>query len=328
MARSSGQKLKLLYIVKLLEEESCEDSPVSTQRVIEYLAERGIAAERKSIYSDMDQLKDYGYDILQISSRQGGGYYLGTRAFELAELKLLVDAVQSSRFITLKKSRELIAKLENMAGKHDASKLKRQVQVIGRVKTENERIYYNIDTIHRAIQENRQIAFQYMDWNLQKKLVPRDDKIRVVSPWTLIWQNENYYLAAYEADADKIKHYRVDKMGEVGVLEQAREGSEQYESLDLSEYTKQTFGMFGGQSESVTMSFPNHLVGVVVDRFGKDVPIRPMGKERFQVRAQVAVSNQFFGWLAGIGKEAKIVKPDEVRQKYQEHLKRILEQED
>ena len=328
MARSSGQKLKLLYIVKLLEEESCEDFPVSTQRVIEYLSERGIAAERKSIYSDMDQLRDYGYDILQISSRQGGGYYLGTRAFELAELKLLVDAVQSSRFITLKKSRELIAKLENMAGKHDASKLKRQVQVIGRVKTENERIYYNIDTIHRAIQENRQIAFQYMDWNLQKKLVPRDDKIRVVSPWTLIWQNENYYLAAYEAETDKIKHYRVDKMGEVSVLEQAREGADQYESLDLSEYTKQTFGMFGGQSESVTMSFPNQLVGVVIDRFGKDVPIRPMGKGKFQVRAQVAVSDQFFGWLAGIGKEAKIVKPEEVRQKYREHLKRILEQED
>lgn len=328
MARSSGQKLKLLYIVKLLQEESCEEHPVSTQRIIDYLAEKKISSERKSIYDDMEQLRAFGYDVIQNSSRNGGGYYLGTREFELAELKLLVDAVQSSRFITLKKSRELIKKLEDKAGQHDASKLRRQVHVIGRVKTENEKIYYSIDAIHRAIQENCQISFQYLDWNLQKQLVPRDDKVRVVSPWALIWQNENYYLAAYEAQTDKIKHYRVDKMGDVKVLDQSREGISQYESLDLSEYTNQTFGMFGGEGELVTMSFPNELAGVVIDRFGKEVSLRSLGNGSFQVRAQVAVSGQFFGWLAGIGCRAKVVKPESVRQKYLEYLKQILEQAD
>lgn len=327
MAKSSGQKLKLLYIVRLLEEESSEDFPITTQRIIDYLSENGIASERKSIYDDMEKLRDFGYDILQNSSRKGGGYYLGTREFELAELKLLVDAVQSSRFITLKKSRELIAKLENKAGKHDANKLRRQVHVVGRVKTENERVYYSIDTIHRAIQENSQISFRYMDWNLQKKLVHRDEKVRVVSPWTLLWQNENYYLAAYESEADKIKHYRVDKMGDVEVLPKQREGFGQFEKIDLSEYAKQTFGMFGGESEVVTLSFPNHLIGVAIDRFGKDVSIRGMGDGTFQLRAQIAVSNQFFGWLAGIGAEVRIIKPEAVRGKYHEYLKKILEQQ-
>ena len=169
MAKAPGQKLKLLYIVKMLEENTDEQHPMSTAEIISRLEANGIHSERKSIYDDIDKLIEFGYDIIRVQSRLGGGYYLAGREFELAELKLLVDAVQSSRFITTKKSRELIKKLEKKAGKHDAGKLQRQVYVAGRIKTENESIYYNIDTIHRAIQENKQITFTYMDWNLQKK---------------------------------------------------------------------------------------------------------------------------------------------------------------
>lgn len=223
MPRSSGQKLKLLYILRFLEQNTDEHHPASTADIISWLASNDIPAQRKSIYDDIEKLCEFGYDIIQVQNRLGGGYYMAGREFELAELKLLVDAVQSSRFITTRKSRSLIKKLEQMAGKHDAGKLQRQVYVAGRIKTENESIYYSIDTIHRAIQENRQILFQYLDWNLEKELVPRANSEKRVSPWALIWQDENYYLAAYDNSDEVMKHYRVDKMGSVAVLREARD---------------------------------------------------------------------------------------------------------
>ena len=324
MPKSSGQKLKLLYLIRLLEEEGCEAHPVSTSRIIQYLEANGIHAERKSIYDDVERLKDFGYDVIQNSSRLGGGYYFGSREFELPELKLLVDAVQSSKFITTKKSRDLIAKLEKKAGKYDATKLQRQVHVVGRVKTENESIYYSIDTLHEAIQNDKQIAFVYMDWNLEKEMTPRTPNERVISPWAMVWQNEYYYLIAFDGNSQSIKHFRVDKMGKVRILDAVREGKKKFEKIDLAAYSTQTFGMYGGKEESVTMSFPKELVGVVIDRFGKDVPIRDMKDGTFRVRAKLSVSPQFFGWMAGIGKNAKIVSPEHVKEQYREYLQEIL----
>ncbi|MCH5342655.1 MAG: WYL domain-containing protein [Acetatifactor sp.] len=324
MARSAGQKLKLLYLVKLLKENTDENHVMSTAELIERLEAYGIHSERKSIYDDMEKLCDFGYDIIQVHSRLGGGYYLASREFELPELKLLVDAVQSSRFITTKKSRELIKKLEQLAGKHDAGKLQRQVYVAGRVKTENESIYYNIDNIHRAIQEDRQIIFVYLDWNLRKELVPREREERKASPWALIWRDENYYLAAYDAQDGIIKHYRVDKMGSVALTEEKRLGVEQFADLDLASYANRTFGMFGGKEETVTLRLPNRLIGVALDRFGKETDIRPVGEEHFQIRAKVAVSGQFFGWMAGVGSDLQVVSPKSVKERYREWLSEIL----
>lgn len=324
MAKSAGQKLKLLYIIKLLTENTDENHPASTADIIAYLDANGIHSERKSIYDDIEKLCDFGYDIVQVHSRLGGGYYMASREFELAELKLLVDAVQSSRFITSRKSRSLIKKLELLAGKQDAGKLQRQVYVAGRIKTENESIYYNIDNIHRAIQENRQISFQYLDWNLNKELVPRVGGKRKVSPWALIWREENYYLAAYDGVDGIMKHYRVDKMGQVDVLKDEREGLEQFEMVDPAVYTNLTFGMFSGDEETVTLQFPNRLIGVVLDRFGREADIRPMTDRVFRIRVRVAVSGQFFGWLAGIGREAVIVSPAAVKEQYQGWLTDIV----
>lgn len=324
MAKSAGQKLKLLYIIKLLTENTDENHPVTTSDIISYLASNGIHSERKSIYDDIEKLCDFGYDIIQVHSRLGGGYYMAGRDFELAELKLLVDAVQSSRFITTKKSRELIKKLELLAGKHDAGKLQRQVYVAGRIKTENESIYYSIDTIHKAIQENKQITFQYLDWNLKKELVPRTNADKKVSPWALVWQDENYYLVAYDSVDDKIKHYRVDKMGKVEISNLSREGVAEFGQLDLAAYTNHTFGMYGGEETIVSLQFPNRLIGVVLDRFGKDADIRPMTDRVFRVRARVVISGQFFGWLAGIGREAVIVGPAFVKEQYQNWLSEIV----
>lgn len=327
MAKSSGQKLKLLYLIKMLEENTDENHPMSTPDIIRYLEGKGIHAERKSIYNDMECLTEFGYDVVQVQSRLGGGYYLGSREFELPELKLLVDAVQSSRFITSKKSRELIRKLEKIAGKNDAGKLQRQVYVAGRVKTENESIYYNIDSIHRAIQENKQIRFVYLDWNLKKQLVPRENGDKCVSPWALIWRDENYYLAAYDKEDKVIKHYRVDKMGQVEVTDLPREGVRQFSQIDVTSYTNQTFGMFAGEESVVTMEFPLRLIGVVLDRFGRDVDVRPMSDTVFRVRARVAVSGQFFGWLSGIGPKARIIAPESVQAGYVKWLSDILEEQ-
>lgn len=329
MARASGQKLKLLYLVKILTEETDEVHALSTQELIDRLEEQGIHSERKSIYDDISCLQQFGYDILQRHSRQGGGYYMAGRDFELAELKLLVDAVQSSRFITPKKSRELIGKLEKLASRHDAGKLRRQVHVVGRIKTENEGIYYCIDVLHRAIQDNCQITFQYLEWNGQKRLVPRrKGQSYQVSPWALIWREENYYLLAWDDSAGMMKHYRVDKMAQVEELSEKRQGQKQFEKLDLAVYADKTFGMFGGREETVQLELPEHMTGVVLDRFGREIVLRREREGYLRARVNVVVSGQFFGWLAGLGGQIRILGPKWVQEQYCAGLQGILRQYD
>ena len=329
MAKSANQKLKLFHILRILEENTDEEHVLSTQEIIERLAKEDIRAERKSIYDDMECLISYGYNIIQKKGRTGSGYYLSDRDFELPELKLLVDAVQASRFITAKKSRDLIQKLEKLASRHQAVQLHRQVYVAGRVKTENERIYYNVDTIYTAIAENVCISFTYLEWELSKALKPKKDGRKYqVSPWALIWEDENYYLAAYDSEAGLLKHYRVDKMGDAELTDKAREGREQFDKLNPAEYTKQTFGMFGGEEETVTLEFENRLIGVVMDRFGRDTAIRKQEDGRFRVRIKCHVSGQFFGWLAGLGSGAKIAAPKEVKDRYKQWLSDILKEQD
>ena len=326
MARNSGQKLKLLYIVKILMEETDEKHVITTQKLIERLAAYDVNAERKSIYDDIAKLQDFGYDIIQRDSRTGGGYYLASREFEVAELKLLVDAVQSSRFITEKKSRELIGKLERLVSRHEASQLQRQVYVAGRVKTENESIYYQIDTLHKAIQSNQQIRFSYMEWNRKKQLVAKS-KVYQVSPWILMWKDENYYLVAYDEADDKLKHYRMDKIMDMETIDLPRAGKRKYERRNPVEYVNKTFGMFGGEEEDVILTFPEGLIGVIIDRFGKEVSIRPEG-ELLRARVKVMASNQFFGWVAGVGSRLQIAGPEHVRENYKSWLRELFDSVD
>lgn len=327
MAKSSNQKMKLLYLLKILTEQSDEDHCLSAQALIEALGAYDIKAERKSIYDDIAQLIDFGYDIVLVKAKTGGGYYLAGREFELAELKLLVETVQASRFLTLKKSRELIAKIEKLASKSEAGQLQRQVYVANRIKTANESIYYIVDDIHRAIQNNEQISFQYLEWNLDKELVPRKDgKIYRASPWALTCKDENYYLIAHDGDSDAIKHFRVDKMGHIQVLTGViREGAELFDRFDIAAYANKTFGMFGGREEIVTLEFENRFIGVVMDRFGKEVPIRKRDENHFSVRVQVALSGQFYGWMTGLGAGARITAPGDVVEEYTEFLQQVME---
>lgn len=325
MAKNSGQKLKMLYIIKILEEYTDEEHPITTKELIEKLALYGVNAERKSIYDDIARLQDFGYDIIQKENRNGGGYYLASRDFELVELKLLVDAVQSSRFVTERKSRELIGKLEKLVNKHDAKQLRRQVYVAGRVKTDNESIYYQVDAIQKAIAENKQIEFVYLEWNAKKELVPRRDEKYLVSPWILMWQEEKYYLVAYNHASQSLRHYRVDKLKDVKVLEEKRIGQEIYDRLNPADYVNKAFGMFGAKEEDVVLIFPERLIGVIIDRFGKDVSIRS-GKNGLRARVKVMASPQFYAWIAGIGKELKIDGPNEVVLEYKEWLRNLLEE--
>ncbi len=327
MPKSTNQKLKLLYLLKILSEQTDDKHYLSAGELIEELAGYEIRAERKSIYNDVSQLIDFGYDIVLVKSRANGGYYLAGRDFELAELKLLVEVIQSSRFLTQKKSKELIGKIEKLASKWDAKQLQRQVYVANRIKTANESIYYIVDDIHKAIQNNEQISFQYLEWNLEKQLVTRKGGKRYqISPWALTCKDENYYLIAHDALEDKIKHFRVDKMGGIRIMTDVkREGSALFEQFDIADYANKTFSMFGGQEETVTLLLENHLIGVMMDRFGRDISIRKRDEEHFSARVTVAVSGQFFGWLTGLGQGACLTAPAGIVEQYREYLRKIAD---
>jgi len=323
MPKSPNQKLKLLYIMRLLLEKSDEQHPVSTNDIIASLEANDIAAERKSIYSDIESLRVFGMDIIQLRGTNGG-YYVASRDFELPELKLLVDSVQSSKFITQKKTLALIKKIESLASVYEAQLLNRQVYVKNRIKSMNESIYYNVDEIHNGIVSDCKICFKYFEYSISKERVCKHGgKKYCVSPFALTWDDENYYMIGFDSAAGIIKHFRVDKMMEIASLGEKRDGRESFESLGLAAYSETLFGMFTGKEEKVTLEFSNSLIGAVIDRFGKDIPVIPVDEEHFHIHADVAVSPLFFGWLCGFGSGVRIVSPDDVVRQMREHIEAI-----
>jgi hypothetical protein len=321
----SQVKLRTLYIMKMLLEKTDEKYTMSAADIDKALGDYGMSADRKTVYNDIETLREFGMDVLQTKG-SNSGYYIGSRKFELPELKLLVDAVQASKFISRKKSEELIRKLESLASEHDARQLQRNVFIYNRPKTGNETIYYNVDKIHTAILENRQIQYQYAEWTVKKELIPKKNgAVYTVSPWSLTWDDANYYLIAYDEASDCMKHYRVDKMQRTRVIRQERVGKERFQDFDLVEFSKKTFSMYGGHDEEVTLQCGNELIGVILDRFGTDVMIVPADEGQFRVRVLVAVSPQFFGWVTGIGVRLRIAGPERVQKEYKEYLEGIME---
>ena len=318
------QKMKTLCLMQILMQRTDEKHMMTANDLAAALQEYGFKAERKSIYADVEALQQFGLDIVQ-QKGSNPGYYVASRTFELPELKLLVDAVQSSKFITARKSEELIRKLESMTSKYEAQQLKRDVFIYNRPKTENETIYYNVDQIHCALHCNAKISFQYAEWTTKKELqLKKNGALYMVSPWSLTWDDENYYLIAYDENADCIKHYRVDKMQKITVLDDCRIGKEKFMDFDLAAFAKKTFGMYGGQDEVVTLVCHNRMIGVMLDRFGQDVPLVPIDEDHFYVKPLVAVSPQFFGWLTGLGNMVQISGPEHVKKEYKAYLKEIL----
>ena len=326
MAKGSNQKLKTLYLMKILLEKTDEENTMTVNEMIAELEKYGITAERKSIYDDLEALRQYGIDITSRKTRTTD-YFVGNRIFELPELKLLVDAVQCSKFITHRKSNELIKKIENLASKHQAMLLQRQVYVANRVKTVNESIYYNVDKLHTAIAENKQVSFRYFEYtvNKEKKFRKDGEKYRV-SPYALSWDDENYYLITFSEKYGDFTHYRVDKMTDIEITDQVRTKLPDDEHFNVADYSKKVFNMFGGEEETVKLQFDISLVNVVIDRFGKDIPIEKAEENNFVVRIKVAVSSAFFAWVFQFGDKVKVLSPESVVERYTENLKQIVSQ--
>lgn len=309
MPKSENQKAKILYILDYLKQNSNPEKPVGADELIEMLARHGIQSARKAIYSDIIALQDYGVDIITVRGRNGG-FYIASRNFELPELKLLIDAVQSSRFLTEKKSRELIGKLCRECSEHDARLLRREVVVAGRVKSMNESIYYNVDAIQEAIAQNRQISFRYFDWGIDGKRRYRE-KNYLASPYGLCQDHENCYLLAL-SPRHGVTSYRVDRMTQIQLTEQCRVPCPELTGENLIRYAGQLFQMFSGESTQVKLRFHRDLANAVIDRFGRDTMLIPDGEDHFVFTVQVAVSPLFLSWVIGFGDRARILYPQSV----------------
>lgn len=324
MAKNENQKLKLYRLIQIMLQKTDENHSITMSEIIAALEAYEITAERKSIYADFAAMENLGIEVIGEQRGKQHYYHVAGRQFEIAELKLLVDAIQSSKFITERKSNELIKKLEGLASEHEARLLQRQVYVAGRIKTMNESIYYNIDAIHAAIGMNQQIQFQYFQWNVRKEMeLRKDGAFYRVSPWALCWDNENYYMIAYDAEAEKIKHYRVDKMTKLSPVNERREGKEIFKDANPANYTQKYYGMYEGTVETVRLECQNDLANVIIDRFGKDIMMLPSGTEHFTVNVNVAVTKLFLGWIFALGDGVRIVGPEHVLKQVTEEVKAL-----
>ncbi len=313
MPKSDNQKLKIFYILDYLQQYSHADHPVRAAELIAMLEKQhNISCDRKTVYSDIAALQDYGVDIVSLPGKNGG-YFIATRNFELPELKLLIDAVQSSRYLTEKKSRELIKKLCRECSVHDARLMRRDVLVSGRVKSMNETIYYNVDAIQEAISQNHQIRFRYFDWGIDGKRKYRE-KEYVASPYSLCQDNENCYLLAYTQRYGTTS-YRVDRMAEIQSLSDPRLPCPELTGKALTEHANRLFQMYSGEETEVKLRFRRRFVNAVYDRFGRDLILVPDGEENFVCTVKVAVSPMFLSWIIGFGADAQILHPRSVIEK-------------
>ncbi|MBQ5973084.1 MAG: WYL domain-containing protein [Oscillospiraceae bacterium] len=320
MPKSANQKLKLLYLARLLYERSDEAHPLSVADMIASLAGQGVAAERKSVYDDLEALRVFGLDVVAVRGRTAG-YYLASRTFELPELKLLVDTVQSSKFVTERKTLALIKKIESLASVYEAGDLSRQVLVRDRVKSMNESVYYNVDALSNAILRDRTVRFRYFDYAVSgERRLRRGGAEYEISPLALLCEDENYYLLGFDAEAALVKHFRVDKMLNIAATDRPRQGVSSLSADDVSSYAKRVFGMFGGETRTVRLRFAEHLAGAVFDRFGRDAHLIPDGEGFFTVTTEAVISPHFFAWLFGFGTEAELLAPADVRAQMLERL--------
>ena len=327
MPKGTNNKFKLYRLAQIMLEKTDDEHYITMPEIMAALEEYEITADRKTIYADLRDLEQFGIEVEGEPVGNRYHYHVVSRSFELPELKLLVDAIQSSKFITERKTNALIKKLETLVSKYDAMKLQRQVYVSGRIKTMNESIYYTVDAIHNAISENKKIKFQYFQWNVKKEMeLRKGGEFYHISPWGLSWDDENYYLVGFDSEAQTIKHYRVDKMLRIQMTEEMREGKEHFKKLDMADYTKKSFGMFGGKEQQVKLLVKNELANVIIDRFGKDIMIIPADREHFTTNVTVRVSGHFFGWIMSLGEGVKIVGPDEVVEQMKAEIERLKKQ--
>ena len=317
------KNLRALYLAKILYEQTDEDHPLTTNQLIEALKnEFGISAHRVTIYEDMGQLRSFGFDIYTVKSKQNK-YYLAARLFDLPELKLLIYAVESSKFITAKKSKELVEKIGQLASRNKADELRRFLYAEGRIKPENEKIYYIVDAIHAAINAGKKIAFPYFQYNGKKqKRLRNGGNEYVCSPWMLVWNGDYYYLLSH-TDKHGVTPFRVDRIAvPPRILDE--DAVPQPEDFDISRINTM-FGMFIGEPQRVTLVCENSVMDHIIDRFGEDVETEPLDSKSFLADVNVAVSKPFFGWVFGFEGKVKIKGPAKVKREYEKMLQRAKE---
>ena len=322
---SSDMKLKILYVMKILHELSDEEHPMTAADIDRELRAYGLSARRRSIYNDIEVLGQFGLDIIKVSGNRG--WYVGERELELPELKILIDAVQVAKFIPPKKSDSLIKKLEHFTSRYLAKKLHCHIFLGNPSKSEFQVIYISVDTIHKAMNTDCRLSFQYMEWTEKKQVRLRHEGIAYeVSPWGLMWNDEYYYLLAYDPGINGIKHYRVDRMLNVQLLpELRREGNKIYEEYQKG-FSRKTFGMYGGDDVLVKLKCTNRMAGAIIDRFGQNTMMVPKDDGHFTAHVLVAQSPQFFGWVASNSTDIEILEPQSLREAYRELLEEILSQ--
>ncbi|NLO84970.1 MAG: WYL domain-containing protein [Clostridiales bacterium] len=331
----NGRKMKLLTLQKILEEQTDIDHCLTATQIVEKLNILNIQAERKGIYDDIEALnmfyaptdKRKTSKALRIEKDESGkGYYLDNRLFSVSDLKLMIDAIQSSKFLSEAKTIELIEALETLCTKRQAYNLRRQVIVSNRVKNMNTNIHNNVDHINSAIESNEQIRFKYFDYDVkQERLYRKKGAWYVRSPFALVYSDDNYYLLAHDAEKDKIMNFRVDRMASISSTFEPRTGKEAFDKIDLAKYQKYTFSMYSGKIENVTMVFRNNMMNSVIDKFGRQGYAKAVDKDHFEITVPVAVSPQFFGWIFGLGNYVRITSPDSVKEKMKKALSGAME---
>lgn len=317
--KSENKKLALLYLRDLFLEKTDKTHFVRMPEILDYLANRNVFIDRRTVYADISILNQAGFEIVGVAEKGGYKYHHPSRLFDTVELKFLIDSIAASKFLTEKKSKELITKVKTLGSSFDNSALNRGVLSSKRVKSMNDKVFKNLDLLYSAISSNRQITFQYMRWNTQRKLEPlRNSKSYSVSPFAVSLNDDNYYLIAFDSYTNSIRHYRIDKMNAIKLIEVQREGKDIFRTFDIVDYSKKTFGMFAGKEETITIEVANHLVGVFIDRFGEAVSIRKNfeNPDTVIVKISVHVSPQFYGWIFGLGNEIKIISPQSVKDEF------------
>lgn len=317
--KSEKKKLVLLYLRDLFLEKTDATHYIRMPEILEYLESRNVFVDRRTVYTDISILNQSGFEIVGVAEKGGYKYHHPSRLFDTSELKFLIDSIAASKFLTSKKSKELVNKVKSLGSNYDNAALNRGVLSPKRIKTMNDKVFDNLDTLYSAISSNSQISFQYMRWNPQRKLEPASKGYTyIVSPCAVSLNDDNYYLIAFDGKNQELRHFRIDKMRTIKLTYEPREGKDVFKSFDIVDYSRKTFGMFSGKEETVALEVPNKLAGVFIDRFGDSAFIRKNfdNSNTFIVRIAVNISPQFYAWVFGLGKGVKILSPHSVKEEF------------
>ncbi len=316
-------KLKMIKIWEILSQETDENHPMTTNELLSKLEALGIDCNRKTLYADIDALNEFGYEIMCNHSRSNE-YYVVDRTFSVAELRILMDAIQAADFITDNKSSQFIDKVANLAGTRRAEVLKDHLIAFNNTKTDNEQIYYIVETINEAIAQQHKVKFQYFHYDTKRNKKYKKERFYYVNPYATVMDNDKYYLIGYDDFQHKMWHYRVDRMEQVSVSRHPISYFDEIEQFDISNYKRQLFGMFSGEEVDVTFEAHEKLIDVIYDMFGVDTKLKAISGDYFQFTATVQLSSQFYGWCCSFGDMLKVVAPTTVVNMLEDYISNLI----